>query len=800
VSTRAFPKEATLFGDRLFVQYTPQAAHAYLAKVTKIGALAAGESQSDAARDLEVLPYVLLRRSYMHPFDLRREISRSTNAKNEFRFPPRALFNVQQYRNEVYYQVAVECVLAGEKMLDFAEDPNRAQLLYDALYFPIRTRKLPDEFEASRENLKTHLIGRMGNGNGDLLSREDLDILHAALRELIRFLCEPRTLLETMQSLAVAKHLPEPKVFSQGVIGVIDAAAGPKPPPAGSPSPGAAAPGDPTASGNTSAGAAAETGSSDPLSAAAPPAPQPDFSPQPAPRGEPATLPQARDGASSSAAASPITSPTPIPSSGASVSIASAASAEAQLPAAPPSVPPPLAPPGKSAPLLTAASEDRYRWQFDRYGYPLTEPAPIDTKGITAEPEAELDGTKLTGSAEVAALLNEFDEATKWLAAKHWTAIDIERWERMRLILTPPTWSYLEEAAGALRNPTSLPATKADEYVKALLGYRSNLQSALNAIWSAVAVAAMMSVHARTSSPAAHEQISLDMLGQVLEATAAREQMLEQLEQIAASAKSGVPFDARGNQSYLAMLSAVEESADRVRRQPPKIATEVAHQTAPFYENWFVEFYLGRSPQINSLWPFLAWAMGIRPLGLRNINPLRMTIREWTEANLEAQDVRQKAISLERLGFRREAESEGLQVQSDELIGAMLQSIRKRGYEKARVILQPSRDSLTWNWLPSENIACRIKMPDAAVPPVENLKYALVEVDDATTIDRITSQLGNLPPATRVALFAWASPPPNRRFPYPYIDAPQNLDDLVEQLDGRPASDWDLKLSPQHLS
>ena len=33
VSTRAFPKEATLFGDRLFVQYTPQAAHTYLSKV-----------------------------------------------------------------------------------------------------------------------------------------------------------------------------------------------------------------------------------------------------------------------------------------------------------------------------------------------------------------------------------------------------------------------------------------------------------------------------------------------------------------------------------------------------------------------------------------------------------------------------------------------------------------------------------------------------------------------------------------------------------------------------------------------
>ena len=72
--------QATLFGDRLFVQYRPEAAHAYLRNVIAVGdVLAPGETQDDAARDLEVLPYVLLRRSYMHPFDLRREISRSTN-------------------------------------------------------------------------------------------------------------------------------------------------------------------------------------------------------------------------------------------------------------------------------------------------------------------------------------------------------------------------------------------------------------------------------------------------------------------------------------------------------------------------------------------------------------------------------------------------------------------------------------------------------------------------------------------------------------------------------------------------
>src|SRR5581483_2450168 len=225
VSASAFPTQATLFGDRLFVQYRTEAAHAYLKSGIRVGdALAAGETQDDAARDLEVLPYVLLRRSYMHPFDLRREISRSTNAKNEFRFPPRALYNVQQYRNEVYYQAAVECVLAGEKALDFAEDPNGAQLLYDTLYFPIRTKKLPDAFDPSLPCLKTHLAGRMGDASR--LNDENCGILHDALMELLRYLSDPRALHNTMVSFA-SKREPLRKTFPEAVLGVIAAAAGP---------------------------------------------------------------------------------------------------------------------------------------------------------------------------------------------------------------------------------------------------------------------------------------------------------------------------------------------------------------------------------------------------------------------------------------------------------------------------------------------------------------------------------------------------------------------------------------------
>jgi hypothetical protein len=688
VSKSAFPKEATLFGDRLFVQYAPESAHDYLKKVTKVGTLATGESQNDAARDLEVLGYVLLRRSCMHPFDLRREISRCTNAKNEFRFPPRALFNVQQYRNEVYYQVAVECVLAAERMLDFAEDPNRAQLLYDTLYFPIRTKEPPAEFDASREILKENLAGRMGNENAELLSEEDLGLLHGALSELVRFLCDPRALLDIMQSLAVAKYLPVPKVFPPAALGVIEAAAGPTAPP----------------------------GSLPPLDAS-----------------------------------------------------------------------------GKSAPLLAARERNKYHWQFDKYGYPTPlQINVVETVGVG-------EGLFLN----VTALLTDFDDAATLLAKNRGTAFDIELWERMRLIPTPPTWSYLTEAADALRNPASLPATKAEEYNKALIEYRSNLQSALNVIGFAVAIAARMAAHIRKSTSVTQERQCIEILAEVLAETSSRDQMVKQLLAIAADVVSGVPPPANNlgaNPGYRTMLEVIEKAAKTVRERPTMTAPDVAQQTASFYENWFVGFYDGRRPQIDSLWPFLSLAMDSLPLGLRKINPLRMTIADWTEVNLKEQSIRQRAVTLERLGFRRSAEELTVNTPGspgDPLLVAMLQSIRKRGYEKASVIIKPLPETLTQSWLPSENIASRIWKRGSEFPNVD-FRYVLIEINEGTQPDQILPDLEGLRTTTRVALFGSVSSLPNIPRIYPYISSPESLDDLVERLDAKPASDWsDPKSAPR---
>ena len=85
------------------------------------------------------------------------------------------------------------------------------------------------------------------------------------------------------------------------------------------------------------------------------------------------------------------------------------------------------------------------------------------------------------------------------------------------------------------------------------------------------------------------------------------------------------------------------------------------------------------------------------------------------------------------------------------------------------------------------------------MPKLENLKYLLVEGSDSAAVDGIMSGLVDRPSA-RIALFGAVPSPPNTRFPYPYIDSPLSLDDLVERLDAKPASDWDPKLAPQQRS
>jgi hypothetical protein len=197
VSDRPHPVAETLFGERLFVQYRVEDLHTYLRQLLLTPPL-----QDPADQDaLELLPYVLLRRSWMHPFTLRHLLTRYTDESGLVRIPSGELFNAFQYRNDVLMQVAVECVLGEEDMAGYVTDPAQAQLAYDALYYPSRVWQRGEPLDTDAKALASHLLVRMGRQADDEQSLvPDLDFLCAAMCRVVGYLENPRTLLAAMNA------------------------------------------------------------------------------------------------------------------------------------------------------------------------------------------------------------------------------------------------------------------------------------------------------------------------------------------------------------------------------------------------------------------------------------------------------------------------------------------------------------------------------------------------------------------------------------------------------------------------
>jgi hypothetical protein len=192
----AYPKSATLFGERLFVQYRVKDLRDYLAKL-----LPPKMDTEAEQRELELFPYVLLRRSFLHPFELRRLLIRYTDDKNIVRIPPESMFNNFQYRNDVLIQAAIECVLSETDVSEYVEEPFQAQLAYDTLYFPARQWEQEEPLELTVESLRRHLVSRMG---GKERAVPDQEFLYRILELLVGYLVDPKTLTAAIANKSLA--------------------------------------------------------------------------------------------------------------------------------------------------------------------------------------------------------------------------------------------------------------------------------------------------------------------------------------------------------------------------------------------------------------------------------------------------------------------------------------------------------------------------------------------------------------------------------------------------------------------
>jgi hypothetical protein len=176
-----YPKHFTYFTDRVFVSFQPADLHRYLGELLKAehrlqappAAAAAAENESpppgasesvasDDDLDLDVLKYVLLRRSEMHAVRLRRQIlswSRNNQTDSQGQpvetvlFPPGVVRSLMRYRFDLLIQFAIELILHRPPIANrLRDDPAFARLVYDALYYPVRLLSQTSNAAATLQN------------------------------------------------------------------------------------------------------------------------------------------------------------------------------------------------------------------------------------------------------------------------------------------------------------------------------------------------------------------------------------------------------------------------------------------------------------------------------------------------------------------------------------------------------------------------------------------------------------------------------------------------------------------------
>ena len=219
-----YRSESTYFSDRILVLYQPADLHKHLSNVFQ-----PASATADETRDLVLLPYVLLHRSRMHPFDLQRQLGRLRGADGYAAVIAGAVRTDLVYRFDVLIQVAVEWLLdQKETRTRLGQDQDFNQVVYDTLYYPSRVweKGLP-ELDVSEDAFFAYLAERMSANLDEVstskwsrhqddcpLSEPDKNFLYLRLQQLVRFLLDP-------SSLASDINENSPKRFHTDVIGSI---------------------------------------------------------------------------------------------------------------------------------------------------------------------------------------------------------------------------------------------------------------------------------------------------------------------------------------------------------------------------------------------------------------------------------------------------------------------------------------------------------------------------------------------------------------------------------------------------
>jgi len=187
----AYPVEYTYYTQMLFVSFSARDMHEYLSGRTREGFRDAGvlqiaseqpfgpqvrEPDLDAGTraamdetDFEILPYVLLHRSELHPLDLKRFLCELRAPSGAVRLRPGEILG-DEYRLDVRIEVAIEMMLDKPVVQQWIGcGPERRRLIHDALFYPSRSWKderkpidLTDEAKGQFGEYLSRRIGKEG--------------------------------------------------------------------------------------------------------------------------------------------------------------------------------------------------------------------------------------------------------------------------------------------------------------------------------------------------------------------------------------------------------------------------------------------------------------------------------------------------------------------------------------------------------------------------------------------------------------------------------------------------------------
>jgi hypothetical protein len=220
----------TRFGDSIFVRYRARDFHSYLTEMISVDSPGMSQAEIDMAHDAcEMLRYVLVSQSYLHPYDLRHELAQWQDGDGMLLRTVEDLLNSQRIQRDVAVQVAVEVVYEGPALREHVRDSITAQIVLDALYYPARKwREGVNELDITQKALTDYLVSRTGIQEEVAAGEKDVPadtLIPPALQKtlvdqverLMTLLCDPKTLV--VEASAAGLSLP-PAV--QRMLGTLD--------------------------------------------------------------------------------------------------------------------------------------------------------------------------------------------------------------------------------------------------------------------------------------------------------------------------------------------------------------------------------------------------------------------------------------------------------------------------------------------------------------------------------------------------------------------------------------------------